>query len=84
MAENDYTELYEDKAGEYRWRRKAGNHEIIAVSGESFYSKASASRSAKRVFPTVASDVPVWPLVLITFVVGVVVGTLLGAWAFSA
>ncbi len=33
-----YFELYEDKAGEYRWRLKAPNHEIIA-SGEGYVSK---------------------------------------------
>ncbi|MCX2723163.1 DUF1508 domain-containing protein [Roseibium sp. DSM 29163] len=34
-------ELYEDKAGEYRFRLKAGNGEIILTS-ESYKQKASA------------------------------------------
>lgn len=34
-------ELYTDKAGEYRFRLKAGNGEVIAVS-EGYSSKSSA------------------------------------------
>lgn len=33
-------ELYADNAGEYRWRLRANNHQIIAVSGQG-YSKKS-------------------------------------------
>jgi uncharacterized protein len=35
-------ELYQDKSGEYRFRLKAGNGEIIATSSESYKTKASA------------------------------------------
>ena len=35
-------ELYEDKSGEYRFRLKAGNGEVIATSSESYKTKASA------------------------------------------
>ena len=35
-------ELYQDKYGEYRFRLKAGNGEIIATSSESYKTKASA------------------------------------------
>jgi uncharacterized protein YegP (UPF0339 family) len=35
-------ELYEDKSGEYRFRLKAGNGEVIATSSESYQTKASA------------------------------------------
>lgn len=35
-------ELYTDKSGEYRFRLKAGNGEIIALSSEGYSSKASA------------------------------------------
>ena len=35
-------ELYTDKSGEYRFRLKAGNGEVIALSSEGYSSKASA------------------------------------------
>lgn len=31
--------IYKDAAGEYRWRLRAGNSEIIAVSGEGYVQK---------------------------------------------
>lgn len=37
-----YFEIYKDKAGEYRWRLKAPNHEIIADSGEGYTEKRGA------------------------------------------
>lgn len=33
-----YFEIYQDENGEWRWRLKSGNHEIIA-SGESYKNK---------------------------------------------
>lgn len=41
-------ELYEDKAGKYRFRLKAGNGEVIAV-GEAYESKASALKGIESV-----------------------------------
>ncbi|NEA35528.1 YegP family protein [Streptomyces sp. SID13031] len=35
-------ELYEDKSGEYRFRLKAGNGEVIATGSESYKTKAAA------------------------------------------
>ena len=35
-------ELYQDKSGEFRFRLKAGNGEVIATSSESYESKAGA------------------------------------------
>lgn len=35
-------ELYKDKAGEYRWRLKHSNGNIIATASEGYSSKASA------------------------------------------
>lgn len=35
-------ELYKDKAGEYRWRLKHSNGNIIAAASEGYSSKASA------------------------------------------
>lgn len=41
-------ELYEDKAGKFRFRLKAGNGEIIA-SSEAYESKASAQKGIASV-----------------------------------
>ncbi|MGW8481943.1 YegP family protein [Microbacterium sp. NPDC055903] len=35
-------ELYTDKSGEYRFRLKAGNGEVIALASEGYSSKAGA------------------------------------------
>lgn len=35
-------ELYKDKAGEFRFRLKAGNGEVIALASEGYSSKAAA------------------------------------------
>ena len=40
-------ELYADKAGKYRFRLKAGNGEIIAVS-EAYESKAAPRTASSR------------------------------------
>ena len=34
-------QIYEDKKGEWRWRLRANNNEIIATSGEGYVKKAS-------------------------------------------
>jgi uncharacterized protein YegP (UPF0339 family) len=41
-------ELYQDKAGKFRFRLKAGNGEIIAT-GEAYESKASAEKGIASV-----------------------------------
>jgi len=41
--------IYADTAGHYRWRLVAANGQNIASSGESFYDKAGAKRSAELV-----------------------------------
>lgn len=38
-------EIFEDEAGEYRWRVVAGNSRIIAVSGEGFTREHDAVRA---------------------------------------
>lgn len=48
-------ELYEDAAGNWRWRLFAGNNEKIASSGESFSSKAAARNGAEAVKRTAPS-----------------------------
>ena len=42
-------ELFTDKAGEYRWRLRSGNGEIIATSGEGFKAKAGAKNGIEAV-----------------------------------
>lgn len=46
-----YVEVYQDNAGEWRWRRKAGNGEIVADSGEGYETEGGASFAAAREFP---------------------------------
>jgi uncharacterized protein YegP (UPF0339 family) len=46
----DRTEIYQDHAGEWRWRRKAPNGEIIADSNESYTRKDDCEQAAERVF----------------------------------
>lgn len=47
-------ELFEDGAGEWRWRLVASNGNIVADSGEGYSSKQGAKRgieSVKRIAP---------------------------------
>ena len=44
-----YFELYQDKAGKFRFRVKAGNHEIVASSSESYPDKATAEKGITAV-----------------------------------
>ena len=48
-------ELYNDKAGKYRFRLKAANGEVIAV-GEAYESKASAKNGVESVKKNAAGD----------------------------
>jgi uncharacterized protein YegP (UPF0339 family) len=43
-------ELFQDRYGDWRFRAKAGNGEIIAAS-EGYSRKDSAKRGARRAFP---------------------------------
>lgn len=43
----DIIDVYQDKAGQWRWRRKAPNHEIIS-SGECHARRWNALRAAER------------------------------------
>jgi len=47
---SDRTEVYQDKAGEWRGKRVAGNGEIIADSSEGYTRKFDALMAARRVF----------------------------------
>jgi uncharacterized protein YegP (UPF0339 family) len=42
-------EIYADSSGQYRWRLRAGNGQIVATSGESFASKSNAREAAENV-----------------------------------
>jgi uncharacterized protein YegP (UPF0339 family) len=44
----DKLQVFQDEAGEWRWRKRAPNGEIIAVSGEGFVDKGGAARAAAR------------------------------------
>lgn len=51
-------ELYEDRAGEYRWRLVHDNGNVIADSGEGYASAAGARRGVESV-KTNAADAAV-------------------------
>jgi hypothetical protein len=42
-------EIYQDASGNWRWRIRASNGQIVASSGESFSSKANARTAAENV-----------------------------------
>jgi uncharacterized protein len=48
-AEMAKFELYKDAKGEYRWRLKSGNGQIIATGGEGYTSKAGAINGIEAV-----------------------------------
>lgn len=48
MGGKDKWEIYEDKRGEFRWRRKATNGEVTGASSESYKKKADAKSNAQR------------------------------------
>lgn len=48
VASWDY-EVYDDAAGEFRWRAKSSNGHKVASSGEAFASKQNAQRAADNV-----------------------------------
>lgn len=45
----NYFQIYQDAAYQWRWRLVAHNGQIIASSGEAFYSKENATRAAQLV-----------------------------------
>lgn len=49
MARQQTFEVYEDSAGEWRWRLVAPNGNIIADSGEGYRSKQGAKRGIESV-----------------------------------
>jgi uncharacterized protein YegP (UPF0339 family) len=47
-GENDKFEVYQDKRGEWRWRRTATNGNIVGASSESYKSKKDAEANMNR------------------------------------
>lgn len=47
--------IYRDDAGEYRWRVRAGNHEIIS-EGEGYEERAGAVRGLSTAHPEFAGE----------------------------
>jgi uncharacterized protein YegP (UPF0339 family) len=45
----DHFEVYEDRAGQYRWRLVASNGQIIADSGEGYGTKTHAHDAAEAI-----------------------------------
>jgi uncharacterized protein len=50
-------ELYKDKKGEFRWRLRHANGNILATSSEGYKSKASASKCIEIVKNSAESPV---------------------------
>ncbi len=48
LGKGDKWEIYTDKRGEYRWRRKASNGNIVGSSSEGYSSKSSCTDNAER------------------------------------
>lgn len=48
-------EIFEDEAGEFRWRLKATNGEIVATS-EGYTERSSAHRSAEKLDEWASAD----------------------------
>jgi uncharacterized protein YegP (UPF0339 family) len=49
-------EVYKDKAGEFRWRLKAANGEILAVPGQGYKAKADAKNGIEVVQKSATDD----------------------------
>lgn len=48
MSSTDKWEIYEDKKGEWRWRRSASNGNIVGASSEGYKARADAVKNAER------------------------------------
>jgi len=47
-GDKDTFEVYKDKRGEYRWRRKAPNGQIVGAASEGYSKKADAEANMNR------------------------------------
>lgn len=48
MSDSDKWDVYQDKAGEYRWRRTASNGNIVGAACEGYKAKADCEANAER------------------------------------
>jgi uncharacterized protein YegP (UPF0339 family) len=48
MSASDKWEIYQDKAGEYRWRRTASNGNLVGASTEGYANKSDCEANAER------------------------------------
>jgi uncharacterized protein YegP (UPF0339 family) len=48
MSDTDKWEIYQHKAGEYRWRRTATNGNIVGASTEGYSGKSDCQANAQR------------------------------------
>lgn len=48
MARTDVVEVFKDTAGEWRWRRKAANGQVVGNSAEGYGRRSKAVRAANR------------------------------------
>jgi uncharacterized protein YegP (UPF0339 family) len=51
-------EVFKDIAGNWRWRLRGGNGQVVATSGESFASHYNAVRAARNVWATAGTAAP--------------------------
>lgn len=49
-------EVYQDRAGEWRWRLRAGNGQIVADSGEGYATSSNARMAIRRVLRGASID----------------------------
>ena len=52
-------QIFQDKSGEYRWRMRAANGQVIATSGEGYKAKADAAwgiEVCKQLMPKVTTE----------------------------
>lgn len=56
-GKTDRVHIYKDEAGEWRWRRRAGNNQIVATSGEGYIAYGDCINAAERNNPGLAITV---------------------------
>ncbi|HEV2296853.1 MAG TPA: DUF1508 domain-containing protein [Tepidisphaeraceae bacterium] len=52
-------QIFQDKSGEYRWRLRAANGQIVATSGEGYVAKADAAwgiEICKQLMPSATTE----------------------------
>ena len=57
-GKDDTTQIYKDKAGEYRWRRKAVTGEIVGGSTEGYKNRGDCKNNLERMYITPKPKAP--------------------------